>query len=203
MQKNYNAFYDIEGKRIKYSEMIDGIANCDYFFFGELHNNSVSHWLELEISEDLYRIKKDIVLGAEFFETDNQLILDEYLAGIIDEKRFEDNMRLWPNYSTDYKPIVTFARENGIRFIATNIPRRYASFVNYRGLDSLESLSDEAKKYIPPLPVLFDSDLPCYKNISGSSMGMKLKNMIGSEKKLHLAEAQAVKDASMAYNCVE
>ncbi len=201
--KDLYAFYDIEGKSVGYSEIIDDIASCDFFFFGELHNNPVSHWLEFEITEDLYKAQKDIVLGAEFFEADNQLVIDEYFSGIIDEKRFEENMRLWPNYLTDYKPVVTFAREKGINFIATNIPRRYASFVNYRGLDSLNSLSDEAKKYIPPLPVLFDRDLPCYKKISETSMGKKLENMIGSEKKLYLAEAQAVKDAAMAYNCVE
>ena len=35
--------------------------------------------------------------------------------------RFEAEARLWDNYSTDYYPVVFFAKEHGIPFIATNI----------------------------------------------------------------------------------
>ena len=188
------------GKKVSYNEMIEEISGSDYFFFGELHNNPISHWLELEIIKDLYKLKKDIVLGAEFFETDNQLILTEYLSGVIDEKKFEEGVRLWPNYATDYKPLVEFAAVNNINFIATNIPRRYASYVNYRGLEALGELSDEAKKYIPPLPVEFDRDLNCYKRLSEGPMNKMLKGRIKKGGRFNLAEAQAVKDASMAYN---
>ncbi len=198
--KEAYVIYNFRGERVLYNKMIEGIAECEILFFGEIHNNPISHWLELEVTKDIFRLKKNIILGAEFFETDNQLILSEYLSGIIDESRFESSMRLWPNYSTDYKPLVQFASDNRIRFIATNIPRRYASYVNHRGLEALGNLSADAKKYIPPLPVLFNGELPCYKNISDGPMGYKLKSMINTDGKLYLAEAQAVKDATMAYN---
>jgi uncharacterized iron-regulated protein len=29
--------------------------------------------------------------------------------------------QLWSNYQTDYRPLVDFAKENNLRFIATNI----------------------------------------------------------------------------------
>jgi len=45
------------------------------------------------------------MLGAEMFESDNQLIMDEYMTGKIKNlKNFEDEAKLWPNYQTDYKP---------------------------------------------------------------------------------------------------
>lgn len=100
-------------------------------FFGELHDNPVAHWLELEITKDIHTDKgKDLILAAEMFETDNQLIIDEYFSDIIKESSFEKEVRLWKNYQTDYKPLISFAKENGLRFVASNIPRRYASIAN-------------------------------------------------------------------------
>ena len=51
------------------------------------------------------------------------------------------------NYKTDYKPIIEFAKENGINFIATNIPRRYAAMVSGGGLRALERRRTSEKLY--------------------------------------------------------
>lgn len=193
------SLYDKDGEKADYSKMILDIASSDYFFFGELHDNPISHWFEYEILKDVHEQKKEIKLGAEFFESDNQLILSEYLSKIISVKNFEDEMRLWNNYKTDYKPLVTFALEKGIDFIATNIPRRYAAYVNQNGLEALEKLSREAKKYISPLPVEYDSTLPSYSAMESGPMGKMLKETMGVKGPRHLAEAQAVKDSTMAY----
>lgn len=57
------------------------------------------------------------------FENGNQLVLNEYLAGYYEEdKMMPEITQLWVNYETDYKPIMEFAKENKLRFIATNIP---------------------------------------------------------------------------------
>jgi uncharacterized iron-regulated protein len=80
------------------------------------------------------------------FEADNQVVLDEYLKGIITGKQFETEAKMWQNYATDYKPMVDFAQKNKIPFVATNIPRRYASLVSKGGLEALNQLSEEGKK---------------------------------------------------------
>ena len=87
------------------------------------------------------------------FESDNQLIFDEYMQQNISYDRFEAEARLWDNYRTDYYPVVFFAKEHHIPFIATNIPRRYANIVKNKGFEALDSLSEEAKRYIAPLPL--------------------------------------------------
>ena len=129
-------------------------------------------------------------------ESDNQLILDEYMQRKISYDRFEAEARLWDNYSTDYYPVVFFAKEHGIPFIATNIPRRYANSVKNGGLEVLDSLSAEAKKYIAPLPVPFEY------NEKESEAAFSLMNMMGGKKtgdNEKLAQAQAVKDATMGW----
>src|SRR3989339_1159420 len=152
--------YDKSGNIVQYSAMVEQLKNADIVFFGEQHNDPIAHWLQLEVTKSLFELKKEnLVLGAEMFESDNQLIMDEFLSGIINEKKFEDEVRLWPNYKTDYRPLVRFAKENKLKFIAANIPRRYASLVADKGFEGLNSLSNEAQKYVSPLPIDYDQNL--------------------------------------------
>lgn len=185
--------YNKEGKDIKYEKMMKQIGDADIVLFGESHDNPIAHWLELEVTKDLFKMKgKDLVMGAEMFESDNQVILSEYLDSLINQSSFESEARLWPNYKTDYKPLIEFAKVHRIPFVATNVPRRYASLVNKKGFEGLEELSDEAKTFIPPLPIKYDPDLNCYKSM------MDMPGM-GSHITENFPKAQAIKDATMAY----
>jgi len=182
------------GKATTYKELLKDAQEADIIFFGELHDVSVCHWLQAELTKDLYKTKgKNLILGAEMFESDNQVIVNEYLAGLIKDKNFEAEARLWPNYKTDYKPLLTFARDSSLKFIATNIPRRYASMVNKSGFEVLATLDKEAQRYFPPLPIAYDPELACYKDI------MKSMGDAPSHTTMNIAKAQAVKDATMAY----
>ncbi|WP_321368535.1 ChaN family lipoprotein [uncultured Draconibacterium sp.] len=185
--------FNKEGKAVKYEKMLKEIEDADIVLFGELHDNPISHWLQLELTKELYQQNgKNLVLGAEMFESDNQVIMDEYLSGKISQRNFEDEIRLWPNYKTDYKPLVEFAKDSGLYFVATNVPRRYASLVNKQGFEGLEELSDEAKAFLPPLPPAYDPTLDCYASM------MKMEGM-GSHVTPNFPKAQAIKDATMAH----
>jgi len=196
--KQAYTLFDKSGKTAKYKSLLKDATEADIVFFGELHNNPISHWLQYELTNDLYKEKSgNIVLGAEMFESDNALILNEYLDGTIRTKDFEKEARLWPNYSTDYKPLIEFAKDSSIAFIATNIPRRYASVVYKSGFEGIAQLSDEAKLLIAPEPILYDPEVECYKamlNMGGMGSGHVNEN---------LPKAQAIKDATMAYFIME
>jgi uncharacterized iron-regulated protein len=186
--------YTAKGKEVDFSKVIKSVDGKTHVFFGEHHDNPIAHWLELELTQTLFQTyKKKLVLGAEMFEADNQYILDEYLKGQISAKNYQNEVRLWPNYNTDYKPLVEFAKANKLKFIATNIPRRYANMVYKKGITSLNDLSDLAKTYIAPLNSFeYDSTIMCYKELSKMNHG-------GS----YLGLAQAIKDATMAYFILE
>ncbi|TAL66024.1 MAG: iron-regulated protein [Bacteroidetes bacterium] len=191
-----------EGKKADYEDLLKEVTKADVVFFGELHDNPVAHWLELEVTKSLFAEKgKNLILAAEMFEKDNQLLIDEYFAGIIKESSFESEIRLWKNYGTDYKPLIAFAKQNELKFVASNIPRRYASVVANGGFEALEKLSPEALKYIAPLPVEYDSTLACYKDM------LSMESSIGGtmEKKVspNLPKAQAIKDATMARSILD
>jgi len=185
--------FNKNGKSIKYEKMLKELSKADIIFFGESHNNPISHWMELEITKDLAKLKENnITLGAEMFEADNQLIINEFLQDLVPEKKFEAEVRKWPNYDTDYKPLMSFAKENNLKFIATNIPRRYASIVFNKGFEGLNDLSKEAKLYIAPLPIAYDENVKCYADMI--EMGKKMGH--GNPR---FPQSQAIKDATMSY----
>jgi uncharacterized iron-regulated protein len=186
--------YNQKGKDIPYSKMVRQLADADIIFFGELHDNPIAHWLQRELTGDLYVLgEKQLVLGAEMFETDNQLLLDEYLGGMITEAKFEEEARLWQNHKTDYKPLLQFAFNEGIPFIATNVPRRYANLVYREGFEGLDSLSAAAKEFLPPLPVPYDPELPGYKAM------LEMGQMGHGKANENFPKAQAIKDATMGH----
>lgn len=185
--------FDSKGKKTTYKKLLKASENSELVLFGEYHDNPVSHWLQLALTKDLHQSKL-LVLGAEMIERDNQLQLNQYLSGKIDQKAFDTLARLWSNHKTDYKPLVDFAKENKLNFIATNIPRRYASMVYRGGFEVLDTLSGNQKDWIAPLPIKYDASLSQYQKMLEMAQGHGGDN---------LPKAQAVKDATMGHSIVQ
>jgi uncharacterized iron-regulated protein len=189
-QKETYQIYNAQAKQVNYSKLLKKAHKADIVLFGEFHDNPIIHWLQLELTKDLFALDSNLVLGAEMMESDNQLIIDEYLAGYYSSKKLISESKTWTNFETDYLPLIDFTKENKLDFIATNIPRRYASMVYSFGIDTLESLSEQAKSLIAPLPIKIDTSLVSYKEMLAMGMGHGGDN---------LPKSQAIKDATMAH----
>lgn len=181
--------FNSKGKKVKYTKMISQLDNADVILFGEYHDNPISHWLQLEVTLSLQKTNK-LVLGSEVMEADDQDELNRYLSGEIDSRGLDTLARLWPNYETDYKPLVDLAKENKLTFVATNIPRRYASMVFKGGFEALDTLPETVKAWIAPLPINYDPELPGY---------VEMLTMMGGHGGENLPKAQVIKDATMAH----
>ena len=187
-KKAYQLF-DKKGKKVTFDKVIKETLKTEVVLFGEFHDNPICHWLQLELTKEV-AAKSKLILGAEMIEADNQMQLNDYLSGKITQKQLDSTARLWPNYKTDYKPLVDFAKASKLPFIATNIPRRYASMVHKKGFEVLETLSDEEKSWIAPQPIPYNKDLPGYT---------QMMTMMGEHTSPNMPKAQASKDATMAY----
>ena len=187
-KKAYQLF-DKKGKKVTFDKVIKETSKTEVVLFGEFHDNPICHWLQLELTKEV-AAKRQVVLGAEMIEADNQTQLNNYLSDKITQKQLDSTARLWPNYKTDYKPLVDFAKASKLPFIATNIPRRYASMVHKKGFEVLETLSDEEKSWIAPQPIPYNKDLPGYT---------QMMTMMGEHTSPNMPKAQASKDATMAY----
>lgn len=181
--------YSISGKKANYKQLLKQAAAADVVLFGEYHDNPIAHWLELELLIDLYALKKDkLVLSFEMFEQDQQTVLNDYLSGKIDEKTFKSIARLWPNYETDYKPLVDFAMKKKITCVAANIERKYASLLFKKGRSALDTLSMTIKSQMADINFPVDTTLSQYQAI----------REMGGHQGTNMVEAQAIKDATMA-----
>lgn len=198
----YNCIYSQEkqafiiylknGKKTNFKKLVDKAKNSDCILFGEYHDNPIAHWLQLELTNDI--ASKNLVLGFEMFESDQQRILDLYVSGKIDEKQFKDSCRLWPNYETDYKPLIDFAKSKNLLCIATNVKRKYASILFKKGRVALDTLPESEKKLFAPLDFKIDSTLSQYREI---------RKMGGHEMGGNMMESQAFKDATMAMHILK
>ena len=190
--------YNQKGKRTSFSKLVKEAAKADVIFFGELHNNPIAHWLQLELTAELHEIHGEkLLLGAEMIETDNKEALELYLSGAIEHDSLKNLARLWGNYKTDYKPLVDLAKEKQLKFIGTNVPRRYASMVYKGGFEALDTLPKLDKQWIAPLPIEYDPTLPAYKEMMEMMGGMK------NHSTENFPKAQAIKDATMAWKIAE
>jgi uncharacterized iron-regulated protein len=145
--------YRSDGTPATWQDVEAALKTAHVVFVGELHNDPVSHKVEQEVLQRWYAAHGDAAaLSLEMFSRDVQYIVDEYLAGVITDAHFQQASSPWSNYVTDYRPLVEFARENGLAVIAANAPRRYANLVTRVGRDALPRLSDQARSYLAPLP---------------------------------------------------
>ena len=118
------------GKELTAAQLAQKLCKYDVVFFGEYHDQGEIHKAELELLQALHKIKgEQLALSMEMFEADNQTKLDSFLAGSLSEEEFLATSRPWPNYKTDYAPLVNFAKENNLPVVAANVPRFLAAHV--------------------------------------------------------------------------
>ncbi len=136
------------GNVVSLGEMMDGLSNYQVVVFGEFHDSQPIHDGELEVLRELYsRHGSTLALSLEMFERDVQPVMDAYLAGTISEAEFLAASRPWPQYETAYKPMVEFAKKEGIPVLTGNIPRRMAAA--YAKTKSLDGIAEADRVYLP------------------------------------------------------
>ena len=185
--------YTANGKKTTFEKLVESTENKELVLFGEFHDNPISHWLQLELTKEMYaEVGSNLQLGFEMFEQDQQELLSQYLLGNLTAKQFKDTMRLWPNYATDYAPIIDFAKTNKLFCVASNVQRKYASLLFKKGRKALDTLSLTIKSQMAPIDFIVDTTLSQYKEVytMGGHMGVNMG--------MNMVESQAFKDATMA-----
>ena len=145
------------GGTIAFSQMADAASRADVVFFGEQHDDAETHRAELALLTAIGERRTNVVLSLEMFERDVQPLVNAYLSGTLSEADFREQSRPWPNYGTDYRPLVELAKAKKWPVIASNVPRRLASMVSRRGLVAVDSL-------VPAERTLVAAELLCPKD---------------------------------------
>ncbi len=201
--------YNSNDKRFNdFESMLAELARVDVVFVGEQHNDPATHKLERAILDGLLRRKISVIVALEMFERDVQSPLNDYLAGKISESDFLKVSRPWPNYATDYRPLVEIARAHNWPVIAGNTPRRLASLISRQGMTAISSLPEEDKKYLATqIQCPFDDYFKRFTEAMGSHPGGEDKKDAKKDEKKEAEQramiekfytAQCVKDETMA-----
>ena len=201
-EANYRIF-DAKGNPATLEDISKAIEKIDVAFLGEQHDDAVAHFLQLQIFKSVvekYSKERKVALSLEMFERDVQIVVNEYLQNLISEAHFLSSSRPWGNYKTDYRPLVELAKEKNLPVIAANAPRRYVNMVSRLGRESLDKLSNDAKKWLAPLPYGESSEV--YANKFDALMGVTTDS-ITPMKHSPILNSQTLWDATMAFSIAE
>ena len=147
----------VTGRDVPFASMVEDASRADVVFFGETHDDEETHRAEFALLSAIGERREKVVLSLEMFERDVQPVLDAYLAGRIDEATFRERSRPWPNYASDYRPLVELAKAKGWPVIAANVPRPLASMVSRAGLSAVDTLTAGRRAWVA-------ADLQCPKD---------------------------------------
>lgn len=209
-ENNYRIYSVGQQKEVSLSDIVKDMESFDVVFFGEEHNDSVTHYLENKLFEMLYaEYGKQMTLSLEMFDRDVQGVMNEYLVDAIREKNFLKDARVWSNYR-DYRPMVEFAKKNQLDVICANAPTRYTNLAGRKGQEALRYLPDGAHRHFAPLPYDTASG-DYYDKLMGltshtpaaSSTDAKKPAPAMSMGGFNLIVAQSLWDATMAYSIAE
>ncbi len=151
-EKNYKIYSTKTNKEVTIDSIVEAMKNYDVLFYGEEHNDSVTHYLESKIFELLFKkFGSTLSISLEMFDRDVQTVMNEYLTGGIREKNFIKDARAWNNYK-DYRPMVELAKSNNLAVICANAAGRYTNLAGRKGQEALAKLSTESKNFFAPLP---------------------------------------------------
>lgn len=205
-ESNYRIYSVKQGKEVTLNAVVEDMKDYDLLFFGEEHNDSVTHFLEAKMLHLLYdKFGGKTTLSMEMFERDVQTVMEEYLSDNIREKHFTKDARVWSNYR-DYKPMVEFAKEKKLHVICANAAARYSNLAGRKGQAALEALPKESKKNFAPLPYkIAEGD---YYNKLMEMSGHTVSKADSAKAKapampmggFDLIMAQSLWDATMAYS---
>lgn len=187
--------------RVALADALERLAAADVVFVGENHDHRAGHEMELQVLRSVLARRPRAVLALEMFERDVQLVLDEYLAGIINEPSFLAASRPWPSYRTDYRAMVELCKEKGVPVVASNAPRRYVNLVSRNGSEALRRLSAEARRFLAPLPVdptMAEGYSAELDRLFGGAHGVGGPAPAGMPSPENMKAAQALWDATMA-----
>ena len=148
-----DTFYDYQlatptGQILSISALTEHITDADVILIGEWHTHSAIHRFQTDLLKQLNTQKANITLSMEQFSRDSQPVLNQYLAGEIGEQTLMSKAAAWPNYESDYRPLVELAKANRLDIIASNAPKPVVQCIGRQGLGYLDSLDDQERAFL-------------------------------------------------------
>lgn len=146
-------FYDYsitspQGTALNLNQLAHALQEADIVLVGEWHGHPGTHLMQTQLFARLYHQNPNIVLSMEQFTREKQNVVNQYLAGKIGEKTLIKEGYAWPNYSSDYRPLVEFAKQNQLDVIAANAPKPIVRCIGQHGVEYLDRLPAVERQWV-------------------------------------------------------
>lgn len=186
--------------RATWEEAARELAGADVVLMGEVHGHTLGNAVQQELYEDILVLNPLAQLSMEFYERDEQVALDDYLAGITDRAAFEKaSGRSKGNNPPAHARMIDASREAGRPVIASNAPRRYVRLARTDGYERLEMLG-QAQRALLEIPE--GTPKGAYRDRFVEAMGGMASH--GGEAMIEgFLRSQTVWDATMAQSIVD
>lgn len=147
------SFYDYQlytpsGEHIALSKLPIELQQADVILIGEWHTHAGVHRFQTDMLKQLTSYDRSLALSMEQFTRDKQPVVDAYLRGEIGEQYLMKQANAWPNYESDYRPLVEFAKQKNLPVIAANAPKSIVRCIGRQGLDYINKLDDDQRMSI-------------------------------------------------------
>ena len=131
--------------------LIGKLADRRVVMVGETHTRYDHHLQQLAVLRGMHQRDPNIALGVEWFQQPAQPALDDYVAGRISEAEMLERTGYFDRWRFDYRlyrPVIQYAKENGIPIIALNAPVGLTNRISEVGIDGL---SADEKQQLPEI----------------------------------------------------
>ncbi|MFA0438584.1 hypothetical protein BCU70_04555 [Vibrio sp. 10N.286.49.C2] len=140
--------YTAHGEPVSIHALPIALANADVILVGEWHTHPGIHRFQTDLLRVLSKSNRSVALSMEQFSRPSQTIIDEYLASEIGEQTLMSQANAWPNYESDYRPLVELAKHNQLDVIASNAPKPTVRCIGRLGLAYLDKLDATERNYV-------------------------------------------------------
>ncbi|UUM29765.1 ChaN family lipoprotein [Vibrio japonicus] len=152
-QQSVSTFYDYQlyspqATPINVHQLPESIKSADVILIGEWHTHSGIHRFQTDFLKSLSQQSNTIALSMEQFTRDKQAVVNEYLSGRIGEQMLIKNGNAWPNYESDYRPLIELAKSKNLDVIAANAPKPIVRCIGKEGMGYLSKLTPKERTFI-------------------------------------------------------
>lgn len=141
-------FASPQGEALSLNALPQELLDADVVLIGEWHTHSAIHRFQTDFLKARQNTDSNIALSMEQFTREHQDTLNQYLNGEIGEQVLISKAAAWPNYESDYRALVEFAKANDLDVIAANAPKPFVQCIGRKGLPYLEQLSSEQRDWV-------------------------------------------------------
>ncbi|AJR07765.1 hypothetical protein C9J03_21270 [Photobacterium gaetbulicola] len=137
-----------QGQPMTLDQLAEALQAADIVLVGEWHGHPGAHLMQARLFAALYQHNPNMALSMEQFTRDKQHVVNQYLNNEIGEKTLIKEGKAWPNYSSDYRPLVEFAKMNQLDVIAANAPKSIVRCIGQQGEGYLALLPAMERRWV-------------------------------------------------------